>query len=360
MLHSLGIAHQPPSFLIPLPALSVSGLRRGLQTSIQASAGAEIDLPEATTATVTVFENIFLNMSDTLGDLRPGEENLLRDERSQGSAHGLELYLRRRLTHKIGGFVSYTLSRTTRSVSSERFPGAFDRAHVLHAALAYDLGRRWRAGTRVTGVQRRAVFAFDQGSNSASAVRASAAGSRGYRIDLRLEKRWQLSKSTWLAFVAELMNTTLNTETVLAEEIGPVTIPSIGLWEVFHHEASPTTHERVCRVRGSASAQLSSRGHTTRAGQHLDHGVRQRGHSGRCHHRRRLGLAFDQVLLAIGPIQLGDDCTKYAEYSEPGYDRIVNLKVPGPQKVSIMYGLGRCDIDSTRAPLPKTPCSAPA
>ena len=35
------------------------------------------------------------------------------------------------------------------------------------------------------------------------------------------------------SFVAELMNATLNTETVLGEEIGPVTIPSIGVEGAF-------------------------------------------------------------------------------------------------------------------------------
>jgi hypothetical protein len=229
VLHTFGIAHQPPSFLIPLPALSVSGLRRGLQTSLQASAGVEVGLPETTTASVTVFENIFLNMSDTLGDLRPGEENLLRDERSQGSAHGVELYVRRRLTHRLGGFLSYTLSRSTRSVGSERFPHAFDRTHVGNAALAYDLGRRWRAGTRAMLYTGAPALPSTKGLIPPPRSENPPRDPIFYRIDLRLEKRWVLSKSAWIAFVAELMNATLNTETVLGEEIGPVTIPSLGL-----------------------------------------------------------------------------------------------------------------------------------
>jgi hypothetical protein len=49
-----------------------------------------------------------------------------------------------------------------------------------------------------------------------------------YRVDLRVEKKWVLSPSVWLSFVAEVMNVTLNKETVLSRVIGPVTIPSIG------------------------------------------------------------------------------------------------------------------------------------
>jgi len=52
-----------------------------------------------------------------------------------------------------------------------------------------------------------------------------------YRIDLRLEKRWQLSlgKRTWISLVLEVMNATLHKETFGSTEIGPVTIPSIGV-----------------------------------------------------------------------------------------------------------------------------------
>ena len=59
-----------------------------------------------------------------------------------------------------------------------------------------------------------------------------------FRVDLRLEKRWQLQKSWWISAVAEWMNATLSKEAVAttctlrgcqAQLIGPVTIPSIGV-----------------------------------------------------------------------------------------------------------------------------------
>lgn len=49
------------------------------------------------------------------------------------------------------------------------------------------------------------------------------------RLDLRLEKRWDLSKSAWLSFVAEMMNAALHTEVALGQTIGPVSIPSVGV-----------------------------------------------------------------------------------------------------------------------------------
>jgi hypothetical protein len=229
VLHTFGVAHQPPSFLIPLPGLTIGRLRGGLQTSLQASAGVEVEVMEATTATLTVFENIFLNMSDTLAALRPGDESFTRDTRSQGSAHGLELYLKRKLTHRLGGYLSYTLSRSMRSIGSERFPSGFDRTHVGSAALAYDLGRRWRAGGRFvlyTGVP---TVPNTKGLIPPAREEHPPRDPLFYRVDVRLEKRWMLAETAWIAFVAEVMNATLNTETVLGEEIGPVTIPSLGV-----------------------------------------------------------------------------------------------------------------------------------
>ncbi|MCE7894419.1 MAG: TonB-dependent receptor, partial [Sorangiineae bacterium PRO1] len=147
-----------------------------------------------------------------------------------GASYGLELFLKRKMTKKLGGFLSYTLSRSTRSYGERKYVATFDRTHVANAALAYDLGRRWRAGSRVvfyTGLPK-PPDPFD-GSTRLPPF---------FRIDLRLEKRWQLTPTVWISAVAEAMNATLNKEAVQsectlagceAEEIGPVTIPSIGV-----------------------------------------------------------------------------------------------------------------------------------
>jgi hypothetical protein len=236
VIHALGIAHQPPSFLIPVPGLAVGKLQGGLQQSIQSSAGVEIDLPEATTATVTVFDNIFQNMSDTLGVSQGagGDASSFKEPRSLGSAAGLELYLKRKLTRRFGGYLSYTLSRSMRSVGTERFLSAFDRTHVANAAVAYDLGKLWRAGTRFTIYTGTPVV--PPGGNGLIAPPRSLSPDRDptfYRLDLRLEKRWNLSKTVWLAFVAEIMNATLHKEVLQGQTIGPVTIPSLGLEGAF-------------------------------------------------------------------------------------------------------------------------------
>ena len=237
ILHTFGIAHQAPSYVIPIPGLAIGTLRGGLQRSLQASAGVEVDLPEATTATVTLFDNVFQNMSDTLGvtPSRNPDENFNRDDRSLGSAMGVEAYVRRKLTRRVGGYISYTFSRSTREVGRERFISAFDRPHVANAALAFDLGRNWRAGTRFTVYSGTPIL--PPANNGLIPPQRSLDPERDpafYRLDLRIEKRWNLSEKAWIAFVAEVMNATLHQEIVLGQTIGPVTIPSIGVEGAFN------------------------------------------------------------------------------------------------------------------------------
>jgi TonB family protein len=230
IVHADGISHQAPAFVIPLPGRTAAGLEGGLQESFQTSAGIEAELGAGTKLTATAFYNSFFNMTDALASNRDGPPDANTDERSLGSAVGLELYLHRDLTRRLGGFLSYTLSRSLRSIGRERFPNSFDRTHVLNAALAYDLGRKWRAGTR---------FVFYTGtpevpdSNGLIApLRSEHPGRTApfYRVDLRLEKRWNLGKTgdRWISFVAELMNATLSKESFGDQEVGPITIPSIG------------------------------------------------------------------------------------------------------------------------------------
>ena len=227
IVHAYGLAHQPPSFVVPVPGLTPGKLRGGLQTSLQTSAGIEVDLPSAISATATVFHNAFFNMSDALGVRAAGFDNPF-EQRSRGASYGFELFIHRRLSKRLGGYLSYTLSRSTRTIDRYTFPSSFDRTHVASGALAYDLGRRWRAGSRLvfyTGVPK---------SPAADNVIVTPESHPDrqpvfYRVDVRLEKRWQLTPKAWLSFVFEVMNVTLSKETVGTRTIGPVTIPSVGL-----------------------------------------------------------------------------------------------------------------------------------
>ncbi|XXY47451.1 TonB-dependent receptor plug domain-containing protein [Sorangium sp. So ce269] len=234
LVNAFGIAHQPPSSVVPLPGVQVAGLRGGLQESAQGSAGVEADLPEGITAGATAFFNAFFGMTDALGAVAHAwdddYEDLADAPRSLGSSHGVELYARRRLTRDLGGFASYTLSRSTQAAGRSRAPAPFDRTHVANVALTYQISRHWRAGAR---------FLFYTGTPGAplGAGEPDGSGERPridrdppfYRLDARLERRWSIGERGWLSAVLEGVNVTANKEVIGGTEIGPVTIPSIGV-----------------------------------------------------------------------------------------------------------------------------------
>ena len=237
--HGLGVAHQLPSFVVPLPGIQPVG-EQGLQRAVQHSAGVEWRMAHEVTAQATVFQNIQINMTDALSTTRFNSvEDISRDPRVQGSGRGLELLLRRPLTERLGGYLSYTLSRATRSVGRERGPASFDRTHVLSAALGYQLPKGWNAGVRgmfYTGIPAQdlsAEYDFSRPPRTRSF----------YRFDWRVEKRWDVgTRDAWWALVFEVLNTTLNKEELLLdcsdlacdrETIGPVTVPSVGVEASF-------------------------------------------------------------------------------------------------------------------------------
>jgi TonB family protein len=231
LTHAYGVVHQPPSFVVPVPGLTPGNLKGGLQSAVQTSAGAEIDLPEATTATVTLFQNAFYDMNDALGsrsNVTTGGFGTAITQRARGHAYGLEVFIHRRLNRRLGGFLTYTLSRTTRTLDYSKFPSAFDRTHVANAALAYDLGRNWRAGTRLVVYTGTPTIARNRGTIPVAPTLSNSRNPAFYRVDLRLEKRWNLSRAAWISFIAEVLNATLSKEMYNGTEVGPVTIPSIG------------------------------------------------------------------------------------------------------------------------------------
>jgi len=277
LLSAMGVAHQPPAFVVPIPGFQPGGLHGGLQRALQESLGLEFDVDDATTATATLFHNAFFNMSDPLsyqpmqpngcipgslpGDFvfgdRSGGANancpspirtagtLGRDgggagvatavtaleTRTIGTAYGFEIFAKRKLTARLGGLLSYTFSRSIRSVGRNSFVADFDRTHVLNAAVAYNLGRNWRAGTRV-------VF-YTGLPKAPNPTDSSTRLPPFFRIDARLEKRWQLGQTTWISVVAEWMNATLSKEAIgtnctlnggcQSQTVGPITIPSLGV-----------------------------------------------------------------------------------------------------------------------------------
>jgi len=234
LFHDFGLAHQMPSYIVSISGFQPS-LENGLQQSVQMSSGVSTDWPGGINATFTLFQNVLFNGTDRLAiaNLRVADEALPADARSLGRTVGAELLVKRDLTRRLGGFLAYTLSRSTRSLGRSEGPSAIDRTHVLNFALGYDLGRNWRLGTRLvfySGLP--AKVAYVAAAQSPPRVRPF------YRIDWRLEKRWPFGERRYLSLIFEFLNTTLSREVLrascsalyCAEDVfGPVSVPSIGI-----------------------------------------------------------------------------------------------------------------------------------
>jgi TonB family protein len=283
-LSSFGLSHQYPALRVgevPAILLSIPGFPLGdsqLQTVVQASQGVEVALPADLTLTTTGFLSGWSGLTDLTnscihimpatsppqnGNAPPPQEPVAcpNNGPAHGIAYGVEVLLRRPLSKRLSGWLSYTLSRSTRDENFITPAGGnaqatvvsdYDRTHVLNAILAYDLGRRWRAGAR---------FVFMSGapySNLAGNVPVPPYNAFRdppfYRVDVRLEKRWVLGRNGYIAFIAEGQNVTLNQEVTpfglsctggqttpngpvttqcSHSAIGPLTIPSLGVEASF-------------------------------------------------------------------------------------------------------------------------------
>ncbi len=237
--HGLALVHQAPSFVVPVPGFKPS-LAGGLQSALQYSAGISYALPAGFESSLAVFQNAFFNMTDLISliQLQSTTGNSVTDIRATGHAYGAELLIRRSLGRNVGGFISYTLSRSVRSTGVLEGPATSDRTHVLNVALSGNLGRNWRLGGR---------WLFYSGIPvQVATLREAQSPPRTppfWRLDVKLQKRWYLkAPDAWWGVVFEVLNSTLNKEVVSGDcsgsicgyqSIGPVTVPSIGAEGAF-------------------------------------------------------------------------------------------------------------------------------
>jgi hypothetical protein len=232
--HSFGIAHQRPNFAAQVPGAQVADLTGGLQQAVMWSSGVKWKLPSDVLVSVGVFRNGYFHALDPIGGARDFTlDRTILDRRSTIAAAGLEVGISRPLTRKLGGFLSYTLSRSEQSSKRLHSVSGFDRPHVLQLALSYDFGAGIRAGGRAilySGVPELNL----EGSPHFSTERR---GAPYFRLDLRAEKRWRLGETGWLSVVGEILNATSTREVIrldcgsicVERFAGPVILPSVGI-----------------------------------------------------------------------------------------------------------------------------------
>ena len=242
---TLGIAHQPPTYLLPVPGLRLDPAD-GLQAAYQYAQGAEFRLPLALSATITAFYNADRGMNDFVTDCGAFAINCNDVSRVDGANYGIELIVQRSFSQRLAGWLSYTLSRADRNIEGVSFLSPFDRTHVASAVVRYDFGQGIDAGVRGTYYTGRPeIPSVLIGGQSLPVAFASTEVVQHrlpefFRLDVRAAKRWRLGESRWLAAVAEFFDATLSREAVdfrcsiaqwqcTAQRIGPIALPSIGV-----------------------------------------------------------------------------------------------------------------------------------
>jgi TonB family protein len=149
---ALGVAHQLPTQAVRVPGRAPNGLEQSEQEAWQATSGVEFALPASMLGKVSLFHS-WIDAPDI--DVT-------------GRAYGLELFLRRNFSERLGGFISYTLSRATYTHLALRVRSSL-RRRLPHAEL---WPRRSAAAAPVR--ERRALpefFAFRRALREALAAR---------------------------------------------------------------------------------------------------------------------------------------------------------------------------------------------
>jgi hypothetical protein len=238
ILGGVGMAHQPSTLPIPIPALSFAQLKYGLQTGYHLSQGIEAHIPAGFTASATGYLHRYTGIIDLAAHC-PNNEVGCTESVGQGKSAGIELLVKREVTRAITGSVAYTYSHTTRDAwdpNTQRratVDAQFDRPHVFNGVLSIRLGRGFMVGGRYM------VYSGVPYSTTGNLGVPNARTPSFNRVDFRLEKRWRLGEGRSLGVTLELLNALLQKEAIGIEcsavnschpqAIGPITVPSVGV-----------------------------------------------------------------------------------------------------------------------------------
>ncbi len=203
---------QLPSLPIGVPGFENFGLRSfGLQKSIQGSLGFEADLPwlGATLDTTAFIQR--MDVTDLASIFNYDVQTQLLEMRP-GRSYGVEVMLRRALSHRLYGWLAYTLSKSERVLpqTNARAASDWDQRHILNLVASYRLGNGYQIGTRVHYNSGRPYPVFNQASLTGNQQAVEYMNLPDFfQLDVRFDKRWVLDKYVLEAYV-EMVNTTLS------------------------------------------------------------------------------------------------------------------------------------------------------
>ena len=216
-----GVVHQPAVFFLPLPGVVDVANDRGLQSAVQSELGLGWDTALGMRAELQAFVHRYSNLvfTDTLllGDKLESICHSIEchgagiPSRINGLSYGGELFLRRAVTERISGFLSYTLAwSAVDRIAGLHYTPSWDVRHIANLVLqwrivgGFSLGLRWfvRSG-KSSG-----DFLVD---NTARVTRQARRLPRFMRLDLEASYQWQ---PAWgrMRIALEWLNVTLARE----------------------------------------------------------------------------------------------------------------------------------------------------
>lgn len=238
----VGVYHQPPRFVLPLPGLDTMPLSYGLLQAIQTSLGAEIPLMPGVQFNV---EGYYTDMDPVVFDLSTNVSSVAKKAQTQliatgattgvnqgqatidglltaqiGRSFGIETLLRRQSRTGLYGWISYTLSLSERMRDGAWVPYDYDRTHLLNLVAGIPLPRNWDVGARMQ---------YQSGKPATTTYGYNTARTEGYfRIDVRIDKRAVWNK--WLFdFYIDLTNVGLFPEEITPGATIRYVLPTIGV-----------------------------------------------------------------------------------------------------------------------------------
>lgn len=277
---TIGLYHQPPTFLISLPVVDLAGAKYGVQEVLQVTAGAtwrvwrNLELsadayvnPMTRTAELGLFDDEHLDPSNLPNSEKPLGTPSVAQSRP-GLAYGLDLMARWPMQGRWFGWLTLSLQRSSRLASFTTYdvhgrrtgealaqvPYAFDQTLVANAVVSYRFDSGWSVGATLhfnTGrpesgeLTSRTRLEGTDVTGAPAWVRVSrdqvARLPPYFRADLRVAKTWIFDAFTLEAWL-DVLNVTVSGEVIsygytqpvpgaLAKTplSVPIVIPTLGL-----------------------------------------------------------------------------------------------------------------------------------
>jgi TonB family protein len=202
---SSGVYHASPNIDESARRFGNPNLRA--ERSVQNSAGVEIKPIDSLELDLTGFYHQLDGLtvkSDKIITMGDRAVALNYQNTGEGRAYGLEVMLRKTLSHRLSGWVAYTLSRAERRRTSDDRYRLFDidQTHNLVLVGAYQLPRHWQLSTRFrfrTGQPSTpivgATFVSDTDEYAPAFGRTNSRRfSPFHQLDIRIDKKWVFNR----------------------------------------------------------------------------------------------------------------------------------------------------------------------